>query len=34
MGQNKVLDLELCGVPVPDLAPETYVSFLFYDTFT
>ena len=29
MGQNKVLDPELCGVPVPDLAPEIHVSFFF-----
>ena len=28
MEKNKVI-----GGSVPDLAPETYVSFLFYDTF-
>ena len=29
MGSNKLLDSELCGVPVPDFAPEIYVRFPF-----
>ena len=33
MGQNNVLEAELCGGSVPGLFPEIYVSFLFYDTF-
>ena len=32
VGENKVLDPELCGGLVPGLVPEIYVSF-FYDTF-